>query len=95
MEISKGRSTPDVNALGARHIKGAFFFSRRLFEWDVHSINFEICSVIFSKVNIFSNEINKKYIVFVLYKFYLKAEYGLYHCLKKTRSLLKFNLNTY
>ena len=30
----KGRSTQDINALGAQHIKVAFFSSRRLFEWD-------------------------------------------------------------
>jgi len=31
----KGHSTHDGNALGVQRIKGAFFFSRRLFEWDL------------------------------------------------------------
>jgi len=35
MEKIKGRSTQDTNALGAQHIKEAFFFRRRLFEWDM------------------------------------------------------------
>ena len=39
MEKIKGRSTEDINALGAPHIKGAFFFSRRLFEWDICSFS--------------------------------------------------------
>ena len=35
MENIKERSTQDINALGAQHIKGAFFFSLRLFEWNI------------------------------------------------------------
>ena len=38
---NKGRSTQDINALGAQHIKGAFFFSRRLFEWDINEDKFQ------------------------------------------------------
>ena len=34
------RSTQDINTLGAQHIKGAFFFSRRLFEWYICSLYF-------------------------------------------------------
>ena len=36
----KVRSTQNINALGAHHIKGVFFFSRRLFEWDIGSFSF-------------------------------------------------------
>jgi len=35
MEKIKERSTQDLNASGAQHIKGAFFFNRRLFESDI------------------------------------------------------------
>ena len=28
-----GRSTRDINTLGSQHIRGAFFFSRNIFEW--------------------------------------------------------------
>ena len=31
----KGRSTQDINASVAQHIKGAFFFSRSLCEYDI------------------------------------------------------------
>ena len=33
-------STQDMNALEAQHIKGAFFFSRRHFEWDICYFSF-------------------------------------------------------
>ena len=35
MEKINGRSIHDTNALEAQRIEGAFFFSRRLFEWDM------------------------------------------------------------
>ena len=44
----KGRSTQDMNALGAQRIEGAFFFSQSLFEWD-YSLTSGI-AIIFSGV---------------------------------------------
>ena len=36
VEKKTGYSTQDINILGVQHIKGAFFFSWMLFEWDVY-----------------------------------------------------------
>ena len=44
MEKPVGRSTQDINALGAQHIEGAFFFSWRLFEWDAPREDLQPCS---------------------------------------------------